>query len=194
MIVFLSCAYSWSRFVSQVLKLNGIPPLVGLLRSPSSQVHHTASAALRNLSFKSDDNKEDIQRCGGITEAVALLRDTDSTEIQKQLTGTSQLWNMQPHTYKMCTESHLCVVKHNPIYILLSITKLFLSAVIQQSVISIWSIMLKSLCYCSIDKAKYWFRWKCAECLNYSCIWTLQICGKSHFSFVSRPTLNNSNM
>uniref|UniRef100_A0A3Q3WVY6 Uncharacterized protein n=1 Tax=Mola mola TaxID=94237 RepID=A0A3Q3WVY6_MOLML len=76
----------------EVLKLNGIPPLVGLLRSPSAEVHHTASAALRNLSFKNNKNKEEIHRCGGITDAVALLRETDSVDVQKQLTGL--LWNL----------------------------------------------------------------------------------------------------
>ncbi|XP_042262177.1 plakophilin-1 [Thunnus maccoyii] len=76
----------------EVLKLNGIPPLVGLLRDPSPHVSQTASAALRNLSFKNGDNKKEIQRCGGITEAVALLRDANSVEIQKQLTGL--LWNL----------------------------------------------------------------------------------------------------
>lgn len=70
-----------------MLRLKGIPPLVNLLRSPSPQVQQTASAALRNLAFKDADNKEVVQRCGGITEALALLRDTDSTETQKQLTG-----------------------------------------------------------------------------------------------------------
>ncbi|XP_076604475.1 plakophilin-1 isoform X2 [Chaetodon auriga] len=76
----------------EVLKLNGIPPLVALLHSPSLQVNQTASAALRNLSFKSTKSKEEIHRYGGIEEAVALLRDTDSAEIQKQLTGL--LWNL----------------------------------------------------------------------------------------------------
>lgn len=76
----------------QVLKLKGIPPLVALLRSPSAQVRQTASAALRNLSFKNNSSKEQIERCGGISEAVALLRDTDSPETQKQLTGD---WNLE---------------------------------------------------------------------------------------------------
>ncbi|XP_034725817.1 plakophilin-1 [Etheostoma cragini] len=76
----------------EVLKLNGIHPLVNLLRSSSLQVNQTALAALRNLSFKSQNNKEEIYRSGGITEAVALLRETDSVEIQKQLTGL--LWNL----------------------------------------------------------------------------------------------------
>ncbi len=75
--------------VYQVLKLKGIPPLVALLRSPNAQVRQTASAALRNLSFKSNENKEVINRCGGITEAVALLKETESAETQKQLTGTN---------------------------------------------------------------------------------------------------------
>ncbi|KAG7226786.1 hypothetical protein INR49_014135 [Caranx melampygus] len=78
----------------EVIKLNGIPPLVAMLRSPSAQVSQTASAALRNLSFKNNSAKEAIHRNGGITEAVALLRDTDSVEIQKQLTGL--LWNLSP--------------------------------------------------------------------------------------------------
>nr|XP_004547614.1 plakophilin-1 [Maylandia zebra] len=76
----------------EVLKLNGIPPLVNLLHSPSLQVTSTVSAALRNLSFKNEKNKEEIQRCGGITQAAALLKDANSLELQKQLTGL--LWNL----------------------------------------------------------------------------------------------------
>ncbi|KAM8915481.1 plakophilin-1 isoform 2-T2 [Spinachia spinachia] len=76
----------------EVLKLNGIHPLVGLLRSSSPRVSHTAAAALRNLTFRSDGNKEKVHRSGGVTEAAALLRATDSVEIQKQLTGL--LWNL----------------------------------------------------------------------------------------------------
>ncbi|XP_041745058.1 plakophilin-1 isoform X1 [Coregonus clupeaformis] len=84
--------YSEDKAKQEVLRLKGIPPLVNLLRSPSNQVQQTASAALRNLAFKDAGNKEEVQRCGGITEALALLRDTDSTETQKQLTGL--LWNL----------------------------------------------------------------------------------------------------
>ncbi|KAF3840480.1 hypothetical protein F7725_006342 [Dissostichus mawsoni] len=76
----------------EVLKFKGIHPLVDLLRSQSSPVNETSSAALRNLSFKSISNKEEIHRSGGITEAVALLRETDSVETQTQLTGL--LWNL----------------------------------------------------------------------------------------------------
>lgn len=83
----ISWVFSFCALIAQVLKLNGILPLVALLRSPSIEVNQTASAALRSLSFKNTDNKEEIYRCSGVTEAVALLRDTDSAEIQKQLTG-----------------------------------------------------------------------------------------------------------
>ncbi|XP_077387119.1 plakophilin-1 [Festucalex cinctus] len=76
----------------EVLKRNGIAPLVALLHSPNPSLTQTASAALRNLTFKNNDNKMEIQRCGGIASAVALLRETDSPEIQKQLTGL--LWNL----------------------------------------------------------------------------------------------------
>ncbi|KAL6112523.1 pkp1 [Pungitius sinensis] len=76
----------------EVLRLNGIQPLVALLRGSCPRVSQTASAALRNLSFRSDGNKERVHRSGGVTEAAALLRDTDSVEIQKQLTGL--LWNL----------------------------------------------------------------------------------------------------
>ncbi|KAF7669928.1 hypothetical protein LDENG_00110600 [Lucifuga dentata] len=76
----------------EVLKLNGILPLVALLHSPNLQVSQTASAALRNLSFKNTSNKEEIQRCGGVTEAAELLRESDCAETQKHLTGL--LWNL----------------------------------------------------------------------------------------------------
>ncbi|XP_015237286.1 PREDICTED: plakophilin-1-like [Cyprinodon variegatus] len=76
----------------EVLKLKGIHPLVGLLHSHNSQVKHTASAALRNLSFKSDKNKEEIHRCDGITEVANQLRDSESVDLDKQLTGL--LWNL----------------------------------------------------------------------------------------------------
>ncbi|XP_053295259.1 plakophilin-1 [Pleuronectes platessa] len=75
----------------EVLKLKGIPPLVALLRSPNAEVSETAAAALRNLSFKSNKSKEAINR-RGLSEAVALLNETDSVDLQKQLTGL--LWNL----------------------------------------------------------------------------------------------------
>lgn len=70
-----------------MLKLNGVPLLVNLLQSPSAQVRQTVTAALWNLSFKSDRVKEAIQQCNGVPEAAVSLRDTDAVETQKQLTG-----------------------------------------------------------------------------------------------------------
>lgn len=85
-------AYMDDNAKEEVLKYNGIPALIELMRSPNSSVSHTASAALRNLSFKNIKAKEEIQHCSGITETVALLQDTSSSEMQKQLTGL--LWNL----------------------------------------------------------------------------------------------------
>ncbi|XP_076003183.1 plakophilin-1 isoform X2 [Genypterus blacodes] len=76
----------------EVLRLNGIAPLVALLRSPSKQVKQMASAALRTLSFKNSSNKEAIERCHGITQVLDALIKAESAEMQKQLTGL--LWNL----------------------------------------------------------------------------------------------------
>lgn len=84
------------------MTLKGIPPLVSLLSSPSLQVQETVAAALRNVVFKNQANKEEVQRCGGITQAVQLLSNTNS-ETQKHLTGT------HTHTQNMLhTETRLC--------------------------------------------------------------------------------------
>lgn len=37
--------------------------------------------------FKHKDNKLEVQHCGGIAKALQLLKETDSTETQKQITG-----------------------------------------------------------------------------------------------------------
>ncbi|XP_030623686.1 plakophilin-1 [Chanos chanos] len=76
----------------EVHQLNGIPPLVALLRSPKPHIQQTAAAALRNLVFKNTENKLQVSACGGIEEALSLLKETGSTETQKQLTGF--LWNL----------------------------------------------------------------------------------------------------
>ncbi|KAL4623821.1 plakophilin-1-like [Arapaima gigas] len=76
----------------EVFQLNGIPSLVSLLGSPNPQLQQTAAAALRNLVFKNKKNKMEVQRCGGIREALKLIRDTNSIETQRQLTGL--LWNL----------------------------------------------------------------------------------------------------
>lgn len=70
-----------------MLTLKGIPPLLSLLSSPNIQVQETAAAALRNVVFKNQANKEEVQRCGGIVPVVQVLSDTNP-ETQKHLTGT----------------------------------------------------------------------------------------------------------
>ncbi|XP_034732625.1 plakophilin-1 isoform X2 [Etheostoma cragini] len=76
----------------EVLKLQGIPVLVSLLRSPYPGVSQAVAGALRNLVFKDQNNKLEVQRCGGIAKALQLLKETNSTETQKQITGL--LWNL----------------------------------------------------------------------------------------------------
>lgn len=75
--------------------MNGIPPLVSLMSSSNPQIQQTAASALRNLVFKDQANKEEVQRCGGITQAVQLLKDTDSAETLKHVTGKhlTDLWS-----------------------------------------------------------------------------------------------------
>lgn len=76
----------------EVSQLGGVPPLVALLRSPYPGVCQAAAGALRNLVFKNQANKQEVQDCGGIGKALQLLKETDSTETQKQVTGL--LWNL----------------------------------------------------------------------------------------------------
>lgn len=71
----------------QVFHLGGIPGLVSLMRSPAPGVSQAAAGALRNLVFKDQKNKLEVQNCGGIAKALQLLKETDSTETQKQITG-----------------------------------------------------------------------------------------------------------
>lgn len=73
--------------MSQVFQLGGIPDLVTLLWSPNPGVNQAAAGALRNLVFKDQNNKLEVQHCGGIAKALQLLKETDSTETQKQITG-----------------------------------------------------------------------------------------------------------
>lgn len=60
---------------------------MSLLRSSNPGVSQAAAGALRNLVFKDSKNKLEVQRCGGIAKALQLLKETDSTETQKQITG-----------------------------------------------------------------------------------------------------------
>uniref|UniRef100_A0A1A7WFD8 Plakophilin 1b n=1 Tax=Iconisemion striatum TaxID=60296 RepID=A0A1A7WFD8_9TELE len=84
--------FSNEKSKEEVLKLKGIPALLALLGSSSSKVKHVVSATLRNLSFKSSPNKEEIFRCGGITAITDQLKQSDSVDLNKQLTGL--LWNL----------------------------------------------------------------------------------------------------
>ncbi|KAM4699611.1 plakophilin-1 isoform 2-T2 [Discoglossus pictus] len=77
---------------NQVYQYNGISKLVALLQSPNQNVQQAAAGALRNLVFKNTPNKIETSRCGGVREAVNLLRRTPNPETQKQLTGL--LWNL----------------------------------------------------------------------------------------------------
>ncbi|XP_024148857.1 plakophilin-1 isoform X1 [Oryzias melastigma] len=77
---------------TEVLQLGGIPGLVTLLRSPNPGVSQVAAGALRNLVFNNKKNKLEVQHCDGIAKALQLLKETDSTESQKQITGL--LWNL----------------------------------------------------------------------------------------------------
>lgn len=73
--------------LSQVYELGGIPLLVCLLRSSNPDVSQAAAKALRNLVFNNLDNKLQVQDCDGIAKSLQLLKETDSTETQKQVTG-----------------------------------------------------------------------------------------------------------
>lgn len=76
----------------EVSQLGGIPLLVSLLQSANPGVCQAVAGALRNLVFKNQMNKLEVQDCDGIAKAVQLLKETDSTETQKQITGL--LWNL----------------------------------------------------------------------------------------------------
>lgn len=69
------------------MNLGGIPALVCLLRSPHPGVSQASAGAVRNLVFKHHFNKLEVQHCGGIAKALQLLKETNSTETQKQITG-----------------------------------------------------------------------------------------------------------
>lgn len=105
--------------VSQVYELGGIPALVTLLRSPNPKVSQAAAGSLRNLVFKDLNNKREVQHCSGIAKALQLLKETDSSETQKQIAG--DLMGVKHPTYalfekisstlsrKMCS-TRLCVL------------------------------------------------------------------------------------
>ncbi|XP_073679422.1 plakophilin-1 [Garra rufa] len=76
----------------EVWRLGGIPYLIDLLKIDNPLLQQTAAAALRNLVFKDNNNKLEVDRADGVEVILSLLRDTSDTETQKQLTGL--LWNL----------------------------------------------------------------------------------------------------
>lgn len=117
--------------LAQVYQLGGIPLLVSLLCRTNPAVSQASAGALRNLVFKDHNNKLEVQHCGGIAKALQLLKDTDSTETQKQITG--RMSKMLNHLYPRTTNIDaalfrgisyiLCV---NNIHILLDVNFFFL--------------------------------------------------------------------
>lgn len=67
--------------------MGGIPALIQLLKSDNPQLQQTAAAALRNLVFKDNNNKLEVDHCEGIEAILTLLRNANVIETQKQLTG-----------------------------------------------------------------------------------------------------------
>ncbi|XP_051961161.1 plakophilin-1 [Xyrauchen texanus] len=76
----------------EVRVMGGIPALIQLLKVDNLQLQETASAALRNLVFKDSNNKLQVESCGGLEPILTLIRNTNVTETQIQLTGL--LWNL----------------------------------------------------------------------------------------------------
>ena len=61
--------------------------MVALLLSPNPGVVLAAAGALRNLVFKNQSNKLEVQHCDGVAKALKIIKESDSTETQKQITG-----------------------------------------------------------------------------------------------------------
>lgn len=58
-----------------------------MLDSSNSSLQKAASGALRNLVFKNMDNKIEVQKSGGIAKVLNQMKNTKSTETQRQLAG-----------------------------------------------------------------------------------------------------------
>ncbi|XP_017161223.1 plakophilin-1 isoform X2 [Poecilia reticulata] len=76
----------------EVYTYNGIPRLVNMLDSSNPNLLRAASSALRNLVFQHDENKKEVQNSGGVAKILNQMKNTKSTETQRQLAGL--LWNL----------------------------------------------------------------------------------------------------
>ncbi|KAG2468247.1 PKP1 protein, partial [Polypterus senegalus] len=76
-------------------RLGGIQKLISLIKSRNPKVQQAVAGALRNAAFKNDLNKREIFNNYGIDEALRVLKNQESSETQKQLTGL--LWNLSSH-------------------------------------------------------------------------------------------------
>ncbi|XP_033753245.1 catenin delta-1-like isoform X2 [Pecten maximus] len=81
---------------SKTRGLDGIPPLVELLRSDYPEVQRNACGALKNLSYGRSkgglDTKKAIENAGGVTALIRLLRKVHDEDIKEMITGI--LWNL----------------------------------------------------------------------------------------------------
>lgn len=87
-------SYSDEQVKIKVRELGGIPILVRLLDHDSDEVHRSAAACLRNLSYSKarDENKLAIAECYGIEALIRLLKRTRRDEVKEVVLGV--LWNL----------------------------------------------------------------------------------------------------
>ncbi|XP_059383270.1 plakophilin-1 isoform X2 [Carassius carassius] len=84
--------FTEDRAKQKVCSLGGIPALIQLLKCDNPQLQQITAAALRNVVFKDNNNKLEVESCEGIEAILTLLRNTNIIETQKHLTGL--LWNL----------------------------------------------------------------------------------------------------
>ncbi|XP_060770294.1 plakophilin-2 isoform X2 [Neoarius graeffei] len=75
--------------------LHGIPKLLKLMESDSSEVQQAAAAALRNVIYENNDNKMEVNNHEGVDVILHLLKENRDVETRRHLTGL--LWNLSSH-------------------------------------------------------------------------------------------------
>ncbi|KAL9978718.1 hypothetical protein ACROYT_G016268 [Oculina patagonica] len=87
-------SYSDEQVKVKVRELGGIPILVRLLDHELEEIHRSAAASLRNLSYSKsrDENKLAIAECYGIEALIRLLKRTRRDEVKEVVLGV--LWNL----------------------------------------------------------------------------------------------------